>query len=284
VCCLLLYLGLQIAFIGALNPDVLKNGWHALTFAGDIGPFVGIALMLGLAWLAKLLYIDAAVSPLGAGLIYVTSTARIIYAMSKTGYLPKFLSRLNGQHFPIYSIALNFLVGMFLFLPLPGWQTMVSFLVSAVVISYAMGPISLMCLRRQLPEVKRPFRLPAATIISLLAFYCCNLISYWTGWQTISKLAIAMLIGFGFFIFAFLRNMIPKEQLGFKAAWWVVPYLAGLILISYLGSYGGKQILKFGWDFVVIGIFSIAIFYLAIRVRLGSIAEQFEAYKIAEVE
>lgn len=283
LCCLLLYLGLQVAFIGALKPEFLTHGWHRLSFSGDVGPFVGIAASLGLFWLVKLLYTDAAVSPLGAGLIYVTSTARVIYAMSKNGYLPAFLSRLNKQQFPILAIGLNFVVGMFLFLPLPGWQTMVSFLVSAVVISYAMGPISLICLRLQLPDEKRTFRLPAANFLCLLAFYFCNLMSYWTGWQTLSKLAVAIVIGFVFFAIAYFRGMFDKSQLGLKAALWVVPYLSGLILISYLGSFGGKHILTFGWDFLVIAIFSVIIFYLAIYARLGSTVEQFRCYKLGEL-
>ncbi len=283
VSCLILYLGLQVAFIGAIEPDALKKGWHLLEYTGDAGPFVGIAALLGLAVLVKLLYIDAAVSPLGAGLIYTTSTARIIYAMSKNGYLPNFLSGLNGQHFPIWAIGLNFLVGMFLFLPLPGWQTMVSFLVSAVVISYAMGPISLMCLRRQLPNEHRPFRLPAANVLCFLAFYCCNLISYWTGWDTFSKLAIAIGIGCIFLIIAWLRGTIQKDQFGIKAILWIAPYLGGLTLISYLGSFGGKHIISFGWDFLVIGIFSLVILHLAVRVRLEKVTEQFQLYKTVEL-
>src|SRR3990167_6890462 len=137
LCCLLLYLGLQIAFIGALEPHFLANGWQHVSFAGDVGPFAGLAAGFGLIWLLKLLYIDATVSPSGAGLIYVTSTARILYAMSQIGYVPHFLSRLNKQHFPVMAILLNFIIGMFLFLPLPGWQAMVSFLVSGVVISFS---------------------------------------------------------------------------------------------------------------------------------------------------
>ncbi len=279
ICCLLMYVGLQVAFIGAIAPDALKSGWHTLTYQGDVGPFVGIAALLGLTLLVKLLYIDAAVSPLGAGLIYATSTARIIYAMGKNHYLPAFFTRVNKQHFPVWAIAFNFLVGMFLFLPLPGWQNMVSFLVSAVVISYAMGPISLMALRKQLPDEHRPFRLPAAPLISFLAFYCCNLMSYWTGWDTMWKLAIAILIGLLLFSVSFFRNHFQKAQLGLKALIWVAPYLTGLILISYLGSFGGKQIIKFGWDFIIIAIFSAVILYLSVLVRSARTATLYQCYK-----
>jgi amino acid transporter len=283
ICCLLLYLGLQIAFIGALDPAHLKNGWANLVFSGDVGPFVGIAAMLGLAWLVKLLYVDAVVSPLGAGLIYVTSTARIIYAMSKNGYLARKLAALNKERFPMWAIGLNFVVGSLLFLPLPGWQTMVSFLVSAVVISYAMGPIALLCLRKQLQMERRPFRLPFANLLCLMAFYCCNLISYWTGWDTLSKLAIAIAIGLVILLVACWRGTIDKQRLGLKSLGWVVPYLGGLMLISYLGSFGGQGLITFGWDFVIIGIFSFVVLFLAVSLRQQKVDAVYQAYQTNEV-
>jgi amino acid transporter len=279
ICCLILYIGLQIAFIGALTPDSLAQGWNHLSFKGDVGPFAGLAAGLGLMWLLYLLYIDATVSPSGAGLIYVTSTARILYAMSRIGYLPRFLTRLNKQGFPVAAIAVNFMIGMFLFLPLPGWQSMVSFLVSGMVLSYAIGPIALICLRLELPHAKRPFRLPAANIICLLSFYFCNLMSYWTGWDTISKLAIAILIGLFVFFMVCVKNKKPFHTLGFKSGMWLVPYLTGLILISYLGAFGGKQIIPFGWDFLVIGIFSVFSFYLAIHNRSKALSNDYLVYQ-----
>lgn len=276
--CLLLYIGLQIAFIGALDPALLANGWEHLSFTGDVGPFAGLAAGLGLVWLLKLLYVDAAVSPLGAGMIFVTSTARIAYAMSVIGFFPEFLKKLNKDNLPVVAIFFNFVIGMFLFLPLPGWQSMVGFLVSGMVISYAMGPIGVLCLRLQLPDEPRHFHLPATHFICVLAFYFCNLICYWCGWETIYKLAIALVIGVGFFGVAAIRGKIKARYLGLKAAFWVVPYLGGLVLISYLGAFGGKNIIPFGWDFLAIGIFSLVILYLAVITRARSGMEQFEAY------
>lgn len=277
--CLLLYLALQIAFIGAINPNNLIHGWKNLSFSGDVGPFIGLASILGIGLLIKLLYIDTVVSPLGAGFIYVTSTARTVYAMSKNGYFPPFIATLNNKGFPIFAIGLNFILGMLLFLPLPGWQAMVSFLVSAVVISYAIGPISLICLRKQLPTENRPFYLPGATIISLLAFYCCNLISYWTGWDTIWKLAVAIGIGVVVLLFAYFKGLVNKNDFGFKSLMWLAPYLLGLFFISYLGSFGGKGYIPFGWDFLVIAIFSIIILFLAVISRQSSAVLQFKVFQ-----
>lgn len=283
ICCLLLYIGLQIAFIGAMEPSALVNGWENVSFIGDAGPFAGLAVGLGLVWLAKLLYIDAAVSPAGAGLIYVTSTARILYAMSEIGYMPSWLTRVNQQNFPYAAIMVNFVLGMFLFLPFPGWQAMVSFLVSGMVISYAIGPIALLCLRYELPNEKRHFRVPFAHVFCAFAFYFCNLLSYWTGWDTISKLAIAMGIGLVFFMSAVLRGRISMEAAGLKSALWVIPYFAGLILISYFGAFGGLNVISFGWDFLVIGIFSLSILYLAVKNRAAFSSEKIHEEQLAAI-
>lgn len=283
IVCLLLYLGLQIAFIGAIQPDSLKAGWASLHFDNQVGPFVGLAMILGIFWLVKLLLIDAAASPLGAGLIYITSTARIIYAMSKNAYLPKVLSNTNKKNLPYAAILFNFIIGCFLFLPLPGWQNMVSFLVSAVVISYAMGPIALVSLRKQLPNAPRHFKLPCSKLLSFLAFYFCNLISYWTGWETMEKLMIAMIVGVIIFTIAYHRQrVIFRKTLHLKAVLWLLPYLFGLGIISYLGTYGnGKGYLPFGWDFLTIAIFSLVIFALAIYARLpaSETEQQFLRYR-----
>lgn len=282
IACLLLYLGLQICFIGALDPSSFANGWNNLSYTGDIGPFVGLAAGLGLVMLLKLLYLNSMISPLSAGLVYVTSTARILYAMSRIGYVPKFLSKLNNQHFPVWAIAVNFVIGMLSFLPLPGWQAMVNFLVSAMVITYAMGPIALLCLRLTMPDKARPFRLPAAPFLCLLAFYSCNLFSYWTGWDTISKFAIALGIGLMLFLISYLRGSVKIERHELKSAVWVLPYLLGLVVISYLGSFGGLNMIPFGWDFLVIGIFSVVILYIAIKSRAVLTPEEVSDYLVSK--
>src|SRR6202020_1879670 len=54
-------------------------------------PVHQVAVLAGLSWLAVLLRIDAVVSPAGTGLIYLTSGSRILFALSKNGYIPALL-------------------------------------------------------------------------------------------------------------------------------------------------------------------------------------------------
>jgi cytochrome bd-type quinol oxidase subunit 2 len=67
----------------------------------------------------------------------------------------------------------------------------------------------------------------------------------------------------------FLYQLRTQKHLQTKAtkntAKWLIPYFVGLALFSYLGTFGGKNILGFGPDFAVIFIFSLIIYVAAIR-------------------
>jgi len=266
---IVLYVVLQISFIGAVSPHSFMSGWQHLSFSGDTGPFAAIAMAIGMGWLAIVLFADAAISPFGTALIYTAATARITYAMGENGYLPNPLMKLNRFGIPHRIIILNFLIGVVLLLPFPSWQRLVGFLVAALVFAYAVGPLALPVLRRTLPNQPRPFRVPAPKLMCILAFYICNLIIYWSKWVIVSKMIVAILIGYVVLII-FKKTVHGKKlDLQWDKAWWIFIYVACLGFISYIGAFGGKNYITFGWDFLVIAVVSWLVFelsqYLALR-------------------
>jgi len=270
VICIVLYVLLQYVFIAAIPAGALTQGWAHLTFSGDSGPFVGIAAGLGLTWLIAVLYLAAVVSPFGSALMVVTTTARVNYAMSKNGYAPQAMLKLNQRGVPYIAIIVNLIVGLILLAPLPGWQQLVGFVIAALVVSHSIVPIALVSLRKQVPNMHRPFRLPAATLIALLAFIILNLIGYWTGWHTIWKMYVIGLVGVVLLILYRFTQSRPKPPLHAKHAWWLLPYFIGMALFSYYGNFGGgKGELPFGMDMVYVAIFSVVIFFIATAQRLG---------------
>jgi len=263
--CLLIYLLLQLAFIAALTPANLEAGWNQLQLPGADSPLAAILHQKDLDSLLPILYLGAVIGPLAAGLMYMSSSSRSLYGQSKNDYLPLFFQTLNSHGHPIYAIIANFMVGMCLFAPLPGWNKMISFLTSLMAITYAIAPISLLALRKQVPEQHRPFKLPFAKLFGFAAFYFCTLMSYWSGWDIISKLGISFAAGM-IVLFTYHFGTARGRQLTFhwRESAWIWPYFTGLTLISYLGNFGnGLNILPFGWDFVVIAIFCWIIVGLA---------------------
>jgi amino acid transporter len=107
-----IYLGLEIAFIGSLNPANLLGGWAAPVGTGDFGPYATIATTLGLGWPAVILYIDAFLSPAGTGLVYVGTSARLSYAMGHAGQVPRSVARVSKRGVPWVSLVISFVVGV----------------------------------------------------------------------------------------------------------------------------------------------------------------------------
>lgn len=266
---LIIYVLLQVGFIGALSPHSLSKGWLYIHFMGDAGPLAGLLMTLGIAWMAMLLYTDALVATSAAGLVYSTSAARTLYGLSTNRQLPKFLQEVNERGIPAKAVLINFVLGMTFFLPFQGWYAMAEFMSSIIALSYITGPICCLSLRYQLPDHKRVFRLPLATIWSFLGFYICTLIIYWTGWGVVSKLGISLVVSFLLFIIYRCFSDRPRGiHMNWRASLWMWPYLIGLSFISYLGSYGGgRETISCGWDSLYLAILSLLSLYLAISFR-----------------
>ena len=269
--CLTIYLLLQFAFLTSLQPQNISQGWAHIHLHHSNSPFTTVLLQDHLTDLLPLLYLGAIIGPLAAALMYMASSSRSLYATSAHGCLPTFLHRLNHQGNPARAILVNFFVGMLMFSPLPGWKAMVTFLTSLMAISYVIGPISLLALRHQIPNQPRLLKLPFPTLWSYFAFFLCNCLAYWSGWDIISKLLLAIIAGiiilFGYRIINTTARSIPLHS---RSALWLWPYFGGLTLISYLGSFGhGASLLPFGWDIFTIWIFSAGIMWLAMRLRLA---------------
>lgn len=267
----ILYVALEIAFIGALNPGNLAHGWANPVGKGDFGPYATIATSLGLAWLAAILYIDAFISPAGTGLIYVGTSARLAYALGHSGYVPKTVSRISNRGVPYTAIIVSFVVGLICFLPFPSWQSLVGLVTSATVIMYGFAPVTLLALRKVDPDRSRPYRLPAAAILAPLAFIAANEIIYWTSWATVEKLMLAIVAGYVLFTIAYvLGRPLERPPLDPRSLVWIVPWFTGLALISYLGQYGGRRLIPEWIDLGVVAVFSLLIFYLAVQFSLPS--------------
>jgi len=264
--CMVLYCALQFAFIGAVPAAGLIDGWSHLSFDGDAGPFVGLMMFVGIIWWAHVLYIDAVASPFGTALIYTGSSARMAYAMGKNGYMPSILRHLNKHRTPARLVWVNFFLGIILFLPFPTWQTMMSFLVSAIVFAYAVGPLALVVLRKTAPDHVRPFRLPQAKAVSFLAFYICNLILLWVGWTIMYKMLIVIALGY-ILLWAYRKyGRGERFSMEWHNAGWLFAYLILLGFVSYAATFsGGRGWLPFGWDFFAVLIQSIIVFIWAYK-------------------
>ncbi len=268
--CAVIYTLLQVAFLMALRPADLAHGWAQLSFKGQGGPFAGLAAGLGIGWLATLLYIDAYISPGGTGLMSMTGGARILFAVGEMNAGPRRLSALNAAKAPWLAVLVMWVVGVLFLLPFPAWKAMADYISSVATLTYGLGPIVLLVLRRNQPNLRRPFRLWGAEVLAPIAFICSNWIILWSGFKTNSILF--GLVAAGFALYALYYHFVaksPATDFGWRYIAWLLPWFGGMWMLSGLsGIDGGLAVLGFWPAVVTVTIWSLIVMWLALRSSL----------------
>jgi len=260
------YFFLQFAFLHAVPGSKLAGGWASVNFSA---PFANLATVLNLAWLAFILQVDGVISPGGTGLVYTTSTARVAYAMSENRYFPRVFGRLSERvGVPIPALLLGLVLGFLFLLPFPSWAALVGFVSSATVLTYIIGPVSLMVMRRDAPDLPRPTRLRGAAIIAPIAFVVAALIIYWSGWPTTGIVLGAAIGGLMFYLIYFDLYVQQKvwDAREITGGLWIVGFLVALGVLSYLGSssFGGINVIKSPIDQLVAIVLALVAFYVGV--------------------
>jgi amino acid transporter len=280
----IIYIALQIVFLGALPGSAIGHSWAHGAYTEMTGPFAQLATLIGVGWLAAILYVDAIISPGGTGLIYTTSSSRVSYGLSRNGYFPTVYESIDKRGVPWFGLITAFVVGCVCFLPFPSWTSLVGLITAASVLMYAGAPLAFGVFRRRLPHAERPWRAPAGSVLAPAAFVVANLLILWSGWDTVWRLGVA--IGIGYVILAVTRvlNLNSRSpQLDLRAASWLPFYLVGMGAIVYLSDFGpmSSPVFPLWWDMVAVAMFSAIIYFWAMAVALPT--ERIEEM-IGEVE
>ena len=184
-CCLaislVLYMLLQTAYIGTVpNLSVDYNN-----------PFVQLILSIGLGWLVILLQADAAISPSGTGFMYMSSSTRMLTALSREGQMPKEIAvksdKYNMSH---RSLFINVVLSILMMAAFQTWQDLVIVVSAFGTISYMSAPLSLGRLRITLPNEKRVFKTPFAWIVCPFLFFLLSYLFTKAGYDVDSKVTM----------------------------------------------------------------------------------------------
>ena len=256
------YMILQVAYIGAIPPDLLaKAGWHGLDFSS---PFADLAKILGLFWLANLLFLDAFISPSGTGMTYTATTARMIYGMERNGTLPKILGLVDPKSgVPRPAMWLNLVVSFLFLFFFRGWGTLAAVISVATIISYLTGPVSVMTLRRTAGDLHRPLRITGLPILAGIAFIMATELLYWAKWPFNGQIILLIVVALPVYLYYQAKSGWHDFARQMKGAWWLVVYLPVIAFTAWAGSttFGGQGYLTYGTDLVVVAMIGL-VFYV----------------------
>ena len=200
----------------------------------------------------------------GGALVAVGSNARLGLALANNGFFPRRFTLLSQRQVPLNALMLNFLIGVGAFLVLP-FSELLALNGAALTFSLAVGPVCLLALRRQDGPPRDGFRLPLAWPLALVAFIVATLIVYWSGWDTVWRLGVALATGA--LLFAVMGR--GGSPVALRPALWLPPYLGGLLLLTWLGQFGdGLKLIGFGLDALLGALLAPGCLLLAVHLRL----------------
>lgn len=258
-----IYVLLQVAFLGGVPTEMLSNGWAGVTKELAL-PYRDIALALGVGWLAYLVVADAVISPSGCGNIYMNATPRVIYGWAQTGTFFKIFTRIDEKSgIPRPALWLTFGLSVFWTLPFPSWEALISVVSAALVLSYAVAPVSVAALRRNAPDMPRPFRVKWMGVMGPLSFIVAALIVYWSGWNTVSWLLGLQIVMF--VVYLLCSRFVPTNHLSLgqqvRSSLWLIGFYVVTMVLSKLGTFGGLGVLAHPFDTLVVAACATGIYY-----------------------
>ncbi|MFC4619793.1 APC family permease [Camelliibacillus cellulosilyticus] len=260
-----IYILLQVTFIGSVKPDMIAHGWGQINLNS---PFADLAMAWGLNWLVLLLFADAFVSPSGTGITYTATTARMIYGLEKNGYFPKIFGRVHPKlGIPRPAMWFNLVVSFIFLYLFRGWGSLSEVISVATVISYLIGPISVIVLRHLGPDLHRPLKIKGIHILAPIAFIAGSMMLYWSRWPLTGEVIIVMLIGLPIYFYYQVKAGFKGFSRHLKAGLWVIVYLLWMMLVSFIGGkeFGGLGVIPAGWDYAVIAVASLIFYYWGIK-------------------
>jgi amino acid transporter len=286
----LVYLGLQVTFIASdlgSSPNLGGLGWVELQYRADLfrfpGPFATMEGNTGLKWPVASIVFATIVGAALAGLVYVASSVRLAWAMAVDGYLPAIFQR-QIRGVPLIALA-GVCAGSVLLLVVAqsDWQALARTATAATFMAAALASLALVVLRRQYRLRDRPVRLPFTQFVGPAGFAIASEVVLVAGWGATWRLILVLAVGF--ILVAIIRAtplLERRPEFDLVAIPWFWVYLAGMGLISYLGSFdtsartsipligleGPRGVLPFGVDLMVTALFSAAVYAWVARTEL----------------
>ncbi len=261
---MVVYVGLQIAFLGAVPPSGLLHGWHGIDFNS---PFAELATSLNLTWLTWILYADAIASPAGSAMVFTAETSREAYALGKNRLLPEAVATVHTRSgVPRTALIVNFVIGVAFLLPFGNWQSIVAATSVLGLFAYSISLIAEESVRRADPGRMADW-IRGTRVIAPIGFVIATLIFYWAGWK---ELRVALPVLFlSVLVYAYQQVRQDRDMRDLTAGAWLVVYLVALLVLSALGSFDGSGTLPAPWDSVVVGVMGLVCYGWGLRAAAG---------------
>ncbi len=261
---LVVYVLLQLVFIGSIDPTKLAQGWAAINYRS---PYVDLLLLANMQIMVTIVYLGSVISPGVCGTTFLASSSRILYSLSHEKHLPSFLSDLNPRYQnPRKSIITCTVFGsIFLFL-FKGWFELVAVISVLHLFSYLPAPIITIANRIKNPGIltaKNQFTISFGKLLAPILLFMLSVLLFYAAWPLTGEMLILILPGLCFYFYYEYRyyHFVGFAK-AFKGTSWLIYYIIGISVIAYLGDNSslGHNIISKSTSMVLLALLSLIIY------------------------
>lgn len=256
-----LYLLLQASYIWTVPSEMLaETGWNGINFDS---PFAQLAGLLSLGWLTQLLLVDAVVSPAGSMLLGIGLGARQTYGMAQGRLLPRWVANVSEKTgIPSNALIVNLVISLVFLFVFQSWQGLVASLGFFFAVGYSVIAVSAGASNYD-PRMKaRPWmRAKAMAVVAPISFVISGLILFWSGWNQVWLGILLFAISIPVAVFVMLRDRAVFTPKLLLRGLWFVAYMAFILVVSLLGSFGGANIIGEPWDSILVAAASVVFYW-----------------------
>jgi ethanolamine permease len=197
---------------GGAGASVIMNAGNPLIAALESPNAYGTS-----TWISAFINLVGLAGLIASFFSIIFAYSRQIFALSRAGYLPRFLSLTNHRRSPVPALVIPGTIGFLLSLSGEG-DLLILVAVFGATISYVMMMLSHIALRRKEPNLERPYRTPGGIMVSGIALLLA-LLALIAGFLVDPRVVIGaaivygiMVAYFGFYSRHHLVAQAPEEE------------------------------------------------------------------------
>ena len=183
--CAVLYVSVALVLTGIVN-------WKEL---GNAAPVVNALRVLGFDSIRQIVGVGAVVGMVSSLMVFQYGQARIWFAMSRDGLLPRMFSRVHPRHQTPH--VSTWVAGLFVAIPAGVWDigTFADLASIGTLFAFAVVSAGVLILRKTQPDRKRGFRVPWSPVTPWISIAACFLLMLGLPLETWIRFAVWLAMG-----------------------------------------------------------------------------------------
>jgi APA family basic amino acid/polyamine antiporter len=186
--CTLIYIAVAIIAVGIVNWEALGSTSAPLEFA--------LKTVTDNIFILEFLAVSALFATTSVIMASIMGGSRALFAMARQGVLPKVLSTISRQNVPVYTILLcGFVISGIVLATRGNLNWLASIFNFGTLLTFFFINLSLLQLRKTMPDVKRGFKVPLYPYTPVFALISCIALAFYLNANAVMTACVFLVVG-----------------------------------------------------------------------------------------